>query len=65
VPANLIALAREEGGSPAAFLGPLVPWLKRFAAVLIGATALSLSWTSRSVWVFVPVAAAVACPTSS
>jgi O-antigen/teichoic acid export membrane protein len=59
VPANLIALAREEGGSPAAFLRPLMPWFTRCAAVLIGVAALTLTWTSRSVWIFAPVAAAV------
>jgi O-antigen/teichoic acid export membrane protein len=59
VPANLAKLAREEGGSPAAFLRPLVPWLKRCAAMVAGVAALNALWSARSVWVFVPVAAAV------
>lgn len=59
MPANLIALAREEGESPATFLRPLAPWLKRCAVVIAGVAVLNALWSPRSVWVFVPVAAAV------
>src|SRR5262245_28708048 len=59
VPANLVALAREEGGSPAAFLRPLTPWLKRCAAVIAGVAVVNALWSMPSVWIFGPVAAAV------
>jgi O-antigen/teichoic acid export membrane protein len=59
VPANLTALAREEGGSPVAFLRPLTPWLKRCAATVLGVIALDAMWTAPGVWAFVPLAAAI------
>ncbi|HLG54690.1 MAG TPA: oligosaccharide flippase family protein [Vicinamibacterales bacterium] len=59
VPANLRALAREEGGSRAAFLRPLGPWLARFVAMVAGISVLMSFWTVRGVWAFVPLAAAV------
>ena len=59
VPANLVALAREEGGSPAAFLRPLAPWLKRCVAVIGGVAVVNALWSMHSLWTFVPVAAAV------
>jgi O-antigen/teichoic acid export membrane protein len=59
VPANLIALAREEGGSPLTFFKPLVPWMVRFVP-LVGAVALlPLVWTSRGLWSFGPLAMGV------
>jgi O-antigen/teichoic acid export membrane protein len=59
IPANLRALAREEGGSPAAFLRPLAPWLKRCAAVVVGISAVNAVWTAHSMWAFAPLAAVV------
>ena len=59
VPANLVALAREEGGSSAAFLRPLAPWLKRCAVVIGGVAVVNTLWSMHSVWTFAPVAAAV------
>jgi O-antigen/teichoic acid export membrane protein len=59
LPANLRALAREEGGSTARFLQPLVPWLKR-CVIVVGLVAVFLSVTTvRSVWLSVLVGAAV------
>jgi O-antigen/teichoic acid export membrane protein len=60
VPFNLVALTREEGGSPAAFLRPLAPWFARFVAILSGVAALVSLWTARGVWTFAPLAVAVA-----
>ena len=59
VPANLTALAREEGGSPAAFLRPLTPWMKRCAVMVVGVMALQSMWSPRTVWTFAPLAAAI------
>jgi O-antigen/teichoic acid export membrane protein len=59
VPFNLVALAREEGGSPAGFLRPLGPWLARFAAILCGVSVLVSLWTANGLWTFVPLAAVV------
>jgi O-antigen/teichoic acid export membrane protein len=58
LPANLRALAREEGGSPVAFLKPLGPWLARFVAIVCISALISL-WPVRGLWAFVPLAAAV------
>lgn len=59
LPANLRALAREEGGSTARFLQPLAPWLKR-CVVAVGLVVVILSLgTVRSVWLSVLVGGAV------
>jgi O-antigen/teichoic acid export membrane protein len=59
LPANLLALAREEGGSPLAFFRPLGPWAIRFVP-LVGAVALLPSvWTLRGLWAFAPLALTV------
>jgi O-antigen/teichoic acid export membrane protein len=59
LPANLLALAREEGGSPMSFLKPLGPWLTRCVAVVGGVAMLMWFWVARSVWTFMPLAMAV------
>jgi O-antigen/teichoic acid export membrane protein len=59
LPANLTALAREEGGSVATFLKPFAPWLLRFVPLVLGVAALVFVWTPRGLWTFVPMAAAV------
>ena len=59
LPANLRALAREEGGSAARFLQPLAPWLKR-CLVAVGLVVVILSLgTVRSVWLSVLIGGAV------
>jgi len=40
LPANLLALAREQGGSPLALAASIRPWFARFAATTTGAAAL-------------------------
>jgi O-antigen/teichoic acid export membrane protein len=47
LPANLSALAREEGGSVATFVKPFAPWLLRFVPIVLGVTALVFVWTPR------------------
>jgi O-antigen/teichoic acid export membrane protein len=59
LPANLLALARVDGGSPATFIRSLGPWTMRCVAVLGGVVALMSLWTVQSVWMLVPLAAVV------
>jgi O-antigen/teichoic acid export membrane protein len=59
LPANLRALAREEGGSPVTFLEPLRPWLIRFVPTVTAVGALTSVWRPSGVWVFAPFALAV------
>lgn len=59
VPANLLALAREEGGSPFALFKALGPWSMRFVPLVGAVSLLPLVWTSRSLWSFAPLALAV------
>jgi O-antigen/teichoic acid export membrane protein len=59
LPANLRALAREEGGSPVTFLEPLRPWLMRFVPVVSVIAALTLVWRPAGFWRFAPFALAV------
>jgi len=59
LPANLRALAREEGGSPVTFLEPLSPWLKRFVPVVAAVAALTFVWRPSGLWMFAPLALAV------
>jgi O-antigen/teichoic acid export membrane protein len=49
LPANLKALAREEGGSPVTFLEPLGPWLIRFASVVGSVAVLMYFWAPTGV----------------
>jgi O-antigen/teichoic acid export membrane protein len=59
LPANLRAVAREEGGSPVTFLEPLRPWLIRFVPTVTAVGALTSVWRPSGVWVFAPFALAV------
>src|SRR5688572_1732448 len=60
LPANVIALAREQGASPWAFGEAIRPWLWRAAAVAAGATALTLTFRPNGLAVAMPLALAVA-----
>jgi O-antigen/teichoic acid export membrane protein len=59
LPANLRALAREEGGSPVTFLEPLSPWLKRFVPIVTAVGALTFAWRPSGLWMFAPLAVAI------
>jgi hypothetical protein len=59
LPANLRALAREEGGSPVTFLEPLRPWLVRFVPTVSTIAALTFVWRPIGLWSFAPLALAV------
>ncbi len=59
LPANLLALAREEGRSPFAFFTPLGPWAVRFVPVIAAIAVLPVLWTSRGLWSFAPLAMGV------
>jgi O-antigen/teichoic acid export membrane protein len=59
LPANLRALAREEGGSPVTFLEPLRPWLKRFVPIVAAVGVLTFVWRPSGLWMFAPLAFAV------
>jgi O-antigen/teichoic acid export membrane protein len=59
LPANLRALAREEGGSPVTFLEPLRPWLWRFVPIVTAVAVLTFLWRPAGLWTFAPVALAV------
>jgi O-antigen/teichoic acid export membrane protein len=59
VPANLLALAREEGGSPFALFKALGPWSMRFVPLVCAVSLLPFVWRSPSLWSFAPLAAAV------
>jgi O-antigen/teichoic acid export membrane protein len=56
LPANLTALAREQGGSIGMCVKPLGPWLVRFVPVILGVTTLVFVWTPRGLWTFAPMA---------
>lgn len=60
VPLNLSALAREVDRSPAAFLGPLRPWLVR-CVPLLGLSLLVSFWAVQGPWAFMSLAAIVGC----
>jgi hypothetical protein len=67
LPANVLALAREQGASPWAFAESIAPWFARFAAIATGATVLVVHgsaagprgarcrWCSRSVPAYLAV----------
>jgi O-antigen/teichoic acid export membrane protein len=59
LPANLRALAREEGGSPVTFLEPLTPWLLRFVPMIAAVAALTFAWRPVGLWHFAPLALGV------
>jgi hypothetical protein len=59
LPANLRALAREEGGSPVTFLEPLGPWLTRFLPIVAVVAGLTYVWRPAGLWTFAPLALAV------
>ena len=59
LPLNLRAMSHEAGGSLAAFLTPLGPWLARFVPLLGGVAALVYVWTPSGLPTFAPLAIAV------
>ena len=60
LPANLVALAREQGVSPWAFAASMGPWFARFAAVAAGAAVLTLTFQPRGLVVALPLVLAIA-----
>jgi hypothetical protein len=60
LPANVVALAREQGASPWAFGSSIAPWLVRFAAVATGAALLVLTVQPAGLVAALPLAVAVA-----
>ena len=60
LPANVVALAREQGTSPWAFGASIAPWLARFAVVATGAAALVLTVQPAGLVAALPLAMAVA-----
>jgi len=60
LPANVVALAREQGASPWAFGASIAPWLARFAVVAAGAAALVLTVQPTGLVAALPLAMAVA-----
>jgi O-antigen/teichoic acid export membrane protein len=59
LPANLLALGREEGRSPFAFFRVLGPWSIRFVPIVGAVSLLPFVWTSRGPWSFAPLALGV------
>lgn len=59
LPLNLRAMSHEAGGSPAAFLTPLAPWLTRFVPIVGGVAALVYVWTPSGLPTFASLAVAV------
>jgi O-antigen/teichoic acid export membrane protein len=60
MPANFVALAREEPGSVAGFLGALKPWALRFVS-MGAAVVLLMSFSAvRGLWALIPLALAMA-----
>ena len=59
LPANVIALVREAGSSPRAYLAPMLPWLFRFLAVMSGVAICVYFWIPAGPWRFVPLAIVV------
>jgi len=59
LPANLRALAREEGGSPITFLDPLKPWIVRFIPLVAVVAGVTFLWRPAGLWTFVPLAISV------
>jgi O-antigen/teichoic acid export membrane protein len=60
LPANVIALAREQDASPWAFGASIAPWLARAAAVAAGATMLTRAVQPQGLVAAAPLALAVA-----
>jgi O-antigen/teichoic acid export membrane protein len=60
LPANVIALAREQGASPWAFGASIAPWFSRFAVVTAGAAGLVLTVQPAGLGAALPLATAVA-----
>jgi O-antigen/teichoic acid export membrane protein len=59
LPANVLALAREQGASPWAFGRSIAPWFARFAAIATGATALVLTVRPQGLVAALPLALAI------
>jgi len=60
LPANVVALAREQGASPWAFGASIAPWFARFAVVATGAAVLVLTVQPTGLVAALPLAMAVA-----
>jgi O-antigen/teichoic acid export membrane protein len=60
LPANLLALGREEGGSPFAFFKSLGPWSIRIVPLVTAAGLVPLVWSPRGLWSIAPLALGVA-----
>jgi O-antigen/teichoic acid export membrane protein len=58
VPANVIALAREQGGSPWAFGASIAPWFARFSAVAAGTVMLTRALGPSGLLAALPLALA-------
>jgi len=59
LPANILALAREQGASPWAFAESIAPWFARFAAVATGATVLVVTIRPQGLLAALPLALAI------
>jgi hypothetical protein len=59
LPANVVALAREQGASPWAFAESIAPWFVRFAVIATGATVLLLTVRPQGLLAALPLALAV------
>ena len=59
LPANVVALAREQGASPWAFGASIAPWFARFAMIATGATVLVLTVRPHGLVAALPLALAV------
>ena len=59
LPANVLALAREQGASPWAFGESIAPWFARFAAIATGAAVLTVTVLPQGLVAALPLALAV------
>ena len=59
LPANVLALAREQGASPWAFAESIAPWFTRFAAIATAATVLVFTVRPESLAGALPLALAI------
>jgi O-antigen/teichoic acid export membrane protein len=59
LPANVLALAREQGASPWAFAESIAPWFARFAAIATGATVLVVTVRPQGLVGALPLALAI------
>ena len=59
LPANVLALTREQGASPWAFAESIAPWFARFAAIATGATVLVVTVRPQGLVGALPLALAI------